>query len=182
MMRKKHRNKKRSLILLALFALAAVVAAVGGYAYFTSTGTGTGSATVGTSTTWQVTTAAAAGGPLTPGGAAGTYQTVGYTVKNNSTGKQSLADVNVKIAQSDGSAWSQQSNVAKPACTAADFQLSVDGTTFSAAGAAANDTSATGNLAPGATATGTITIRMVDSGANQDNCKSLTVPLYLAAS
>jgi hypothetical protein len=171
-------------VILVLLAVVAAVAAVGGYAYWTSTGTGTGSAAVGTSTVWQVTTLAYAGGPLTPGGGSGTYETVAYNVTNNSTGQQSLANVNVKVAQSDGSAWSAQANGAKPACTAADFQLSVDGgTTWAAAGASANDTALAGNRAPGSTTSNaTITIRMVDNGANQDNCKSQTVPLYLSAS
>jgi hypothetical protein len=59
----------------------------------------------------------------------------------------------------------------------------VNGTTFAAAGASVNDTALAANLAPGATTAtdGTITIRMIDSGTNQDGCKNATVPLYLYA-
>ena len=77
---------KRGWILLA-FAIVAAIAAVGGYAYFTSTGTGSGSGSIGTSTAWQVTTDAAVGTALMPGGPS---QTVGYHVKNNSTGFQRM--------------------------------------------------------------------------------------------
>jgi hypothetical protein len=171
-------KSKKGIALLAVVAVAAI-SAVGAYAYFTSTGTGSGSATVGTSTAWQVTTDAATGGPLTPGGASTTYEAVAYRVKNNSTGHQNLANVNVKVANADGTAWT-----AVAGCSASDFQLSIDGgSTWGAAGASVNDTALAGNLAPsGVTSDGTITIRMIDSGSNQDGCKNATVPLYLYAS
>lgn len=174
---------KRRAVILAV-CLIGVIGAVGGYAYFTSTGNGSGSGAVGTSTAWQVDTLPYAGGPLTPGGGVGTYETVDYNVTNNNTGQQNLANVNVKVANTNGSAWSSQTNGAKPACTKDDFQLSVNGgSSWSAVGAAADDTALAGNRAPGSTtANATITLRMVDTGANQDNCKTLTVPLYLAAS
>ena len=170
---------KKPLVLLAV-GLVAIVAAVGGYAYFTSTGTGSGSAKVGTSTAWEVNTDAYAGGPLTPGGGSLTYESVKYRVKNNSTGQQALANVNVKVANSDGTAWTSVAG-----CSKNDFQLSVNGgTTWGAAGNSLDDASLAANLAPGATTAsdGTILIRMVDSGSNQDGCKNATVPLFLSAS
>jgi hypothetical protein len=170
---RKHFTKKR-IALLAALAVGATMA-VAGYAYFTSTGSGSGSATVGTSTAWAVTTDAATGGPMTPGGGAGTYETVAYHVKNNSTGQQSLANVNVKVANSDGSAWTSGS------CSKDDFELSADGSTWAAAGAAVNDTEAAGNIASGVTNNGSFQIRMKDTGLNQDDCKNATVPLYLSA-
>jgi predicted ribosomally synthesized peptide with SipW-like signal peptide len=177
---KLNRNRKRvaALLVVALLALATV----GAYAYFTSTGSGSGSVTVGTSSAWQVDTLAATGGPLTPGGGASTYEAVGYNVTNNSTGAQGLTNVNIKVAQANGSAWTAQSNGAKPACTASDFQLSLDnGTSFAAPGASVDDTALAGTVAAGATTSnGTVTMR--DTGANQDNCKGVTVPLYLSAS
>ena len=167
---------KRTSVLLAVVG-AAVVAALGAYAYFTSTGSGSGSATVGTSTAWQVDTDAYAGGPLTPGGGVGTYETIDYRVTNNSTGHQNLANVNVKVANADGSPWTSVVG-----CSKDDFQLSVDGTTWGAAGAAVDDTALAADLAPGAvTGDGTITIRMVNAASNQDGCKNATVPLYLSA-
>lgn len=173
---------KRGFALLASGVVTAIVA-VGGYAYFTSTGNGSGSATVGTSTAWQVDTFAAVGGPLTPGGLAGTYQTVDYTVKNNGSGQQNLTNVTVKVATAAGAVWSAQADTLKPACTKDDFQLSANGgTTWAAIGAPVIDAALAGNKAAGSTtAHATITIRMIDTGANQDNCKTLTVPLYLTA-
>jgi hypothetical protein len=175
----KLRSKRTVLVLVGVLAVA-IFAAVGAYAYFTSTGSGSGSASVGTSTAWQVNTDAASGGPLLPGGGAGTYESIAYRVKNNSSGHQNLANVNVKVANSDGSPW-----VAVSGCSKNDFQLSVDGgTTWGAAGASVDDIALAGNLAPGATTSpdGQIVIRMIDSGSNQDGCKNATVPLYLYAS
>ncbi len=175
---KKLMKSKKGVALLATLVVA-LAAAIGAYAYFTSTGSGSGSAAVGTSAAWQVNTDAYTGGPLTPGGGSATYESVKYRVKNNDSGHQNLANVNIKVANADGSSWASVAG-----CSAGDFQLSVDGgSTWGAAGAAVNDTALAGNLAPGATtADGTIVIRMVDSGSNQDGCKNATVPLYLAAS
>jgi hypothetical protein len=161
--------KNKKIIALILGTAVAAVLAVGAYAYFTSTGTGSGSASVGTSTTWAVTTLSATGGPLTPGGPT---ESITYKVKNNSTGAQNLANVAISIANSDGTAWTAVSG-----CSKNDF--SIDG---AAAGALYNDTAQAADLAPGATATGSITLQMVDSGSNQDGCKGATVPLYLSAS
>jgi hypothetical protein len=162
-----HKNKK--LIALILAVAVAAITAVGAVAYFSSTGTGSGSGSVGTSTAWSVTTLAATGGPLTPGGPT---ESITYKVKNNGSGYQNLAKVALSVANSDGSAWTSVVG-----CSKSDF--SIDG---AAAGATYNDTAQAADLAPGATATGTITLQMVDSGANQDGCKSATVPLYLSAS
>ena len=162
-----YKNKK--VIALVVGIAAAASLSVGAYAYFTSTGNGSGSASVGTSTTWQVTTLSATGGPLTPGGPT---ESITYKVKNNSTGYQNLANVALSVANADGSAWSAVSG-----CSKNDF--SIDG---ASAGATFNDTGQAADLAPGATATGSITLQMVDSGSNQDGCKGATVPLYISAS
>ena len=162
-----HKNKKAIAVILGI-AVAAFLT-VGAYAYFTSTGNGSGSASVGTSTTWAVTTLSATGGPLTPGGPT---ESITYKVKNNSTGYQNLANVAISVANSDGSAWTSVSG-----CSKSDF--SIDG---ASAGSLYNDTAQAADLAPGATATGSITLQMVDSGSSQDGCKGATVPLYLSAS
>ena len=159
----------KKIVALAVGLVTAAALAIGAYAYFTSTGNGSGSATVGTSSTWAVTTLSATGGPLTPGGPT---ESITYKVKNNSTGYQRLGSVAISVANSDGSAWTSVSG-----CSASDF--SIDG---ASAGATSNDTAQVANLAPGATATGTIVLQMVDSGSNQDGCKGATVPLYLSAS
>jgi hypothetical protein len=164
MKRLKHK-KVAGLLVIALLALTSVAA----YAYWTSTGSGTGSATVGTDSPWQVDTDAATGGPLTPGGPS---QTVGYTITNNSTGHQSLNNVAVSVANSDGSPWNGPGT-----CSAADFEVN-----GAAAGTAYDDTDAIGNFAPSGTDTGSVTIQMIDTGVNQNDCRGVTVPLYLFAS
>ena len=161
--------KNKKVIALILGTAVAAILSVGAYAYFTSAGNGSGSASVGTSTTWAVTTLSATGGPLTPGGPT---ESITYQVKNNSSGSQSLANVAISVANANASAWTAVSG-----CSKSDF--SIDG---ASAGTTVNDTTQAANLAPGATATGSITLQMVDSGSNQDGCKGATVPLYLSAS
>jgi hypothetical protein len=163
------RFRKRTWVLLGVVAVIAAMASVGAYAYWTSTGSGTGSATVGTDTPWEVTTAAATGGPLTPDGPA---QSIDYTVTNNSTGTQRLANVAISVANANGSAWDGPGT-----CSAADFEVN-----GAAAGTAYDDTSLAGDFAAAADDTAPITIQMIDTGANQNDCRGVTVPLYLFAS
>lgn len=174
-------KSKKGLALLATLAVAAV-AAIGAYAYFTSTGTGTGSAQVGSASPWTVGESGSPSGALAmyPNASIGTgdIQTHGYTVTNPSTGNQSLNQVVISIANSDGSAWSAQADTSKPACTAADF--SVGGQPI---GTAWTDTSLAQDFAAGASHSATVTVQMIDNGFNQDNCQGLTnVPLYFSAS
>ncbi len=178
-------KSKKGVVLLATLVVAAA-AAIGAYAYFTSTGHGTGSATVGSATNWTVgETGSPSGGPLYPD--TGTYpagpfsgahvQTDTYTVTNGGSGSQNLANVAISVANANGSAWSAQADLSKPACTAADF--SVGG---QAAGATWNDTTLAQDFAAGDSHSSTVTVEMVDNGANQDNCQGVTVPLYFSAS
>lgn len=131
------------------------------YAYFTTTGNGTGAATTGTSSAFAVTTDTATGGPLTPGGPS---ETIAFHVKNNNSGVQRLSAVAVTVAASNGSAWTTA-----PGCSAADFTVGTP-------------SFASGDVASGATVDGTVTITMNNLGTPQDGCKSITVPLYVAAS
>jgi hypothetical protein len=169
--------KKRVAVVVAVVAM--LVAAASAYAYFSSTGTGTGSATVGTSTAFTVASSAATGGPLYPDAAVGTgnIDTVNYTVTNPSAGNQNLNQVVIKVAKSDGSAWSSQTDGSKPACTAGDFSVGGENV-----GLSHTDTSLAANLAPSGVASSSVTVQMIDNGLNQDNCKGVTVPLYFSAS
>ncbi len=131
------------------------------YAYWTTTGNGAGSATTGTSSAFQVTTDAATGAALSPGGSS---QTVAFHVKNNNAGTQRLRTVTVTVANADASAWTSA-----PGCSAADFTVGT--AAFTA-----------GDVASGATTNGTVTVTMDNTGSNQDGCKSVTVPLYVNVS
>jgi len=173
-------TKKR----IAAVALSgAVILGAGGIAaaFFTSTGNGTGSVTVGSATAWTVgESGSPTGGPLFPDHAIGgaNIQTDGYTVTNGGHGSQSLTSVQISVANSDGSAWSSQTNGSDPACTAADF--SVGG---SATGSTHTDTHLAGDYTAGQTnSTGSVTVELIDNGLNQDNCEGLAVPLYFYAS
>jgi hypothetical protein len=170
-------TKKR--VALVATPLAALALAGGAFAYFSSTGTGTGSATVGKATAFVVGQSATAGGPLYPDTAIGGANVVtdSYTVNNPSAGKQNLNQVVISVANADGSAWSSKTDSTKPACTASDF--SVGGQT---AGSPWTDTSLAADYTAGQTKTGSVTVEMIDSGANQDNCQGVTVPLYFSAS
>jgi len=185
-------TKKR---IAAVVLVGVMIAGASGVAaaFFTSTGTGTGNVTVAQPTNWAVgETGAATGGPLVPdykigfccegGGGIGTgtpiIQTDTYYVNNPATGGiQNLTSVQISVAQADGSAWSAQADLTKPACTAGDF--SVGG---QAVGSPWTDTSLAGDFNPGMTKYGTVTVEMVNNGLNQDNCEGLTVPLYFSAS
>ena len=76
--------------------------AVGAFAYWTTTGNGTGSASTGTSTAWAVTSDAATGGALTPGGP---IDTIVVHVTNPGSGVQHLSTVTAAVATSNGSEW-----------------------------------------------------------------------------
>ena len=167
----KHLKSKKAVVLLVL-AIAAI-ASVGAYAYFTSTGSGTGSATVGSDSAWAVGQTGSAGPSLYPDTAIGTgsIQTKTYTITNPSAGHQNLANVTVKVANADGSPWTSGM------CNKNDF--SVGG---AAVGATYTDTDSAGNFAGGETRTDSVTVQMIDNGANQNDCRGLTVPLYFFAS
>jgi hypothetical protein len=153
------KTKKARAVLAA--AVITVVTAGGAYAYWSSVGNGSGSASTGTSSPFVVTTDAATGGPLTP---AGPTQTVAFHVQNTNSGVQHLSNVTVTVATSTGAAWT-----AVAGCSAADFTVGTPAFTA-------------GDIASGATKDGTVTITMNNLSSNQDACKSITVPLYVAAS
>jgi hypothetical protein len=172
-------TKKRALIAISVIAVLATAGSA--LAYFTSTGSGTGSATVGSATAWTVAqSGVTSGGPLYPDAAIGGahVQTNAYSVTNGGSGSQNLTSVVIKVANANGTAWSDQSDGSKPACTAADF--SVNG---AAVGTASTDTSLAGDFtASQSNTSGSVTVEMIDNNANQDNCQGVTVPLYFSAS
>jgi hypothetical protein len=138
-----------------------VIATAGGaYAYWSTTGNAAGSASTGTSSAFVVTTDAATGAALTPGGPT---QTVAFHVQNTNSGVQRLSTVTVTVATNTGAAWT-----AVPGCSAADYTVGTPAFT-------------PGDVATNAVKDGTVTVTMNNLGSNQDACKGVTVPLVFSS-
>jgi hypothetical protein len=154
------RFSKKALVATGTGAVLAM--AIGGLAlaYWTTSGNGSGTATAGTSSAFAVTVDSVNLSNLSPGGP---IDTLNFHVKNNNTGVQNLSAVAAAVANTDNSPWTSGT------CSAADFLVGTPAFTA-------------GDIASGATVDGTVTIQMIDTGFNQDNCKSVSVPLYVAAS
>jgi hypothetical protein len=151
-------TKKR---VIATVAAAAVLSAGVGaaFAYWTDNGAGSSTAMTGTSTPFTVTVSSVGiNPPLVPGGASDGYT---FNVKNVGSGNQQAGTATVTVANSDGSVWTSV-----PGCSAADYTISA--VTFTAA-----------TLAPNASANGSFTLAMNNTGVSQDGCKNASVPLYV---
>jgi hypothetical protein len=162
---------------VALSAVAVLALAAGAYAYFSAQGTGTGNATVGKTVNFKVAQTATTGGPLYPDGHIGEPNVVTdtYTVTNPGPGSQKLNQVVVSIANADGSAWSSGK------CTASDFSVERQ-----PVGQSFTDTRPArtwdGDVPAGSSLSEDVTVEMIDSRANQDDCQGVTVPLFFSAS
>jgi hypothetical protein len=155
-----HRHKVRSAVVVLITA-AFVGVGLAAYAYWTSEGDGDGGGTTGTSGQFVVTGGTSTDAALTPGGAA---QSIPFEVENSTDASLRVTAVDVSIVNADGSAWTQGT------CGADDFALGVP-------------TMADMEIAAGATASGTVTLSLVHSPTqNQDDCKSVSVPVQFAAS
>ncbi|GEM_PF-2105573 len=177
-------NKKS---LLAGATIGVVIGlAITAAAYWTTSGQGSGSASVGTDTSWVVTSGAPSGGPLTPGGPT---ETIAYHVKNNSSGHQQLDTVTIQVATTVGTSPTATPGVythgsGTPACTKDDFAVG------SAAAGATETQHPHVDLAPGDTYDGSVTVTMIDRTdtvagdglGNQNNCRNENPPLFFAAS
>jgi hypothetical protein len=162
-MSKSFGRKKRIII-----TTAAMLAIGGGaaFAYWSAAGTSNTTATADAAAANYTVTSVVTGAALSPGSAA---QTVTFTVKNESSGGQRLANVAVTVADVNGLAW------AGTGCSAADF-------TVGPVLVASNPFAAT-EIDAGATLTGTVTLQMNNRvGVDQNGCKGATVPLHVAAS
>jgi hypothetical protein len=146
-------------------ALAAAVIVVAGagtaYAFWTTSGSGSGTAGTGTSATVTVNQTAAAGG-LAPGGST----PLSGTITNATNTNYDVTSVTAVVA-----VFSVAADASKPPCTAADFTIT--GTSTDPAMVPANST---GGAWSG------LTLNMVNTAANQDNCKSISVPITYSAS
>lgn len=138
-------------------AAALVLASAGvAFAFWTQSGSGSGSAGTGNTTPVTVNQTSTNTG-LYPGGSAA----LTGTITNPNSSPVMVAAVTATVGT-----LNIQTIPAKPACTAADF--TVTGTSSAPGSVAGN---ATGGAWTG------LSLNMVNSGTNQDNCKGVTVPI-----
>jgi hypothetical protein len=143
-----HKFSKKQIIV----AGAAVgVLAIGGVAlaYWTSTGSGTGTASTD-SASWDVTIDSTDLADLSPNGPT---EIVTFHVNNPNSGVQNLQTASPSVVDTTDSG-----------CTAADFSVGAASITF-------------GDVASGDTVDGTFSLKMIDTGENQDDCQGVTVNL-----
>jgi hypothetical protein len=143
---------------IALGGVAAAVAAVGAYAYWTTGGSGSSSGSTAAGSVAIVVNQTSLSSGLYPGGS--------VALSGNFDNPATFNQYVTSVAASIGS-FSYQSDNTRPACTQADFSLSGSPAAVGA------------QVAPG-TGVGSwsgITLNMTNSSANQDNCKSVTVPI-----
>jgi len=165
-MRRSTENRTKKRWVVAIAALAVLAMAGIAFAYWTTSGGGDGTAGVGTSAAVTITQDNPKPSGLTPGGAA---QGLNYTINNPQATNQTVTSVTVEFKNSNGSAWSEQADAGKPACTAADFDV-------------VQPSGPWGDLASGDHAyTDDGSIALKNLGTNQDNCKGVTVPLKWTA-
>ncbi len=154
----KHRSRRTVTLLVAGgMTLAGTGVA---FAYWTAQGTGTGEATTGTNAAFLISSTTS-GDPLSPNGP---VQTVAFTVTNPASGVQQLSNVFVRIAEDGGDTWD-----AVDGCSDADYTVEITSTPTDLGPVSIN---------PGSSVTGTASIQMIDTGDNQDACKSAIVPLW----
>jgi hypothetical protein len=171
---------KRRITVLAVL-LVALIAAIGGWAYFTANGTGSGTAAVGTSS--NMTLHGVTVGTLYPG----TTVPITFTVDNPSTGHQQLGTIylaGVKACTGTGSSWNGSScsngGTEATGCESVDPGNAADAnaSNFYMADVAENQDIA--GSANGVAATNAGTLKMNNLASAQDSCKNANLYLQLA--
>jgi hypothetical protein len=171
---------KRRITILAVL-LIALIAAIGGWAYFTTTGSGNGTATVGTST--ALTLAGTAPTTLYPG----TTSAITFTVSNPSTGHQQLGTIHlsgVKACTGAGSSWNgticSAGGTEQASCESVETGASDTNTAnFWMKDVVENQDVAGG--ASGVAATNGGTLQMNNLASAQDSCKNANLTLLLTS-
>jgi hypothetical protein len=145
------------------------------FAYWSSTGNGGGTAKSSANVPFTVSTTTATGDPLTPGGSS---QTIAFTVTNPGTGTQNLSKLAATVATTVGTGASATPgtwSIGNPGATCSAADYTVVGPIFAVG-------SGLGQIAGGASVSGTVSISMNNLAGNQDGCKNVSVPLFFAAS
>jgi hypothetical protein len=156
-------TKKR--VALVVAPLAALALAAGAYAYFSTSGTGTSQASVGHATNFSVSFGAASG-TMYPGTGS---TAIPYTITNPSgSGVQNLSATQVAVAKdSSGNITDHGTSVA--GCLQSWFTATDAPPVY-------------GEIADGATKSGTVTVTMSDANTSQDSCKSHSPDVVVSAS
>lgn len=155
------RFNRRTVVVLAVAAVA-LMAAIGGYAYWTQGGSGTGSATAGNTVAITVNQTSVSAGTLYPGGPA---EALSGDFDNPNAHAVNISSVTAAVSSISGAG----TDAAKPACTTADFAI---GGTSGA------------TVVPSGTGVGSwsgLNISLLDNGLNQDNCKGATANITYTA-
>lgn len=153
------RGKKK---LIAIFAvLGALVIGGLAVAYWTQSGTGSGGATAGTTAAITVNQTTVV---------TGLYPGIPAVTLSGTFDNPNVHPVNISSVTAAVHAFSVQSNPAKPACTNADFAIG---------GSFAGPYAVPAGSGVGAW-TG-LTVRLLDNGLNQDNCKTVSITIDYTA-
>jgi hypothetical protein len=142
-------------------AVVVLAGAAAAYAYWTQSGSGSGTATAGTPAAITVVQTGSPAG-LYPGGPAAA---LAGTFTNTNTSAVNLSSVTAAVH----AFASHTVDATKPDCTQADFAIA--GTSGA-------------NVVPSGTAVGSwsgLTVRMLDNGLNQDNCKGVAITIDYTA-
>ena len=153
------RKFNRKFVILAVGLPIAVGAGIA-IAYWTVTGTGSGNAATGTTSSITVNQTVSPTN-LAPGG------TVALSGNFNNPNS---SKVYVTAVTATVTTFSLQADAGKPACTQADFTI----TGTAPVGAEILTGNAVGSWSG-------LSLNMIDSATNQDNCKSITVPITYAS-
>ena len=151
------RLKKRRFVVVALLLVGAI-AAVGGYAFWTQSGSGSGSAAVGTTSSITVNQTSTISG-LYPGGPA---QALSGNFDNPNTSPVLVSTVAATVTGTSAGA----------ACDASNFAVTGSPTTVNASIPSGSGVGAWSGM----------TLKMLETGVNQDACKSVTVNISYTAS
>ena len=159
-------NAKRTVV-AATTAFLLIGGGTAAYAYWTTGGSGTGTATTGTTQAVNVNQTATIAATYPGQGP----QALAGNFNNPNSGPVKISSVTATVR-----AFTAQADGTKPACTASDFAIT---------GTSTITGSGPNNEIPSGNAQGSwngLSLELLDSATNQENCKSVTVTIDYVAS